>query len=109
LKKAGYICHYFGQKVPVSEISLAFNQIKPQLLVTTFTSKLNEKGFNRIQDELIELSKEANIIISGSQLNSFNVSKKLTLIQTIPELKAIIKYITLFLNKLASNISLSFR
>ena len=68
------------------------DQIKPQIIVTTFTAKLGEKKFKEIELELVKLSKKSKIIISGSQLNNFDfkVSKKLTHVNSIPELKSIL-------------------
>ena len=92
LKNSGYTCHYFGQKAPIKEISAISDQIKPQIIVTTFTAKLGEKKFKEIESELVKLSKNSKVIISGSQLNNFDfqASKKLIHVNSIPELKSIL-------------------
>lgn len=93
LKQQGYTCHYFGQKVPIKEIGLAFSQIKPQIVVSTFTSKVSEKNFTNIEKVLKKMSKDALIIVSGSQLANFDFkpSKKLLQIKTIAQLKSLLR------------------
>lgn len=90
LKKAGYACHYFGQKAPMDELILAFERINPDFLISTFTSKINEKIFNKIQAILEEFSSQTNVLVSGSQLNNFDVSKKIKKIDNIDELISLI-------------------
>ena len=90
LKKAGYSCHYFGQKIPVNEIEIAFSQIQPTLLISTFTSKLNEKSFYKIQETLVKFTPKTKVLISGSQLSHFTISDSVTFIETIDELKSLI-------------------
>lgn len=93
LKQQGYTCHYFGQKVPIKEIEPAFSQIKPQIVVSTFTAKISEKNFGNIEKVLKKMSKDAVVIVSGSQLANFEFkpSKKLLQIKTIPQLKSLLK------------------
>ena len=93
LKKKGYTCHYFGQKVPIKEIEPAFTQIKPQIVVSTFTAKVSDKTFLKIEKVLMKMSKEAQVIVSGSQLANFDLkpSKKLLQIKTIAQLKTLLK------------------
>ena len=93
LKQQGYTCHYFGQKVPIKEIEPAFSQIKPQIVVSTFTAKISEKNFGNIEKVLKKMSKDALVIVSGSQLANFDFksSKKLLQIKTIPQLKSLLK------------------
>jgi DNA-binding transcriptional MerR regulator len=93
LKEQGYTCHYFGQKVPIKEIESAFAQIKPQIVVSTFTSKVSDKSFLKIEKVLKKLSKDAQVIVSGSQLANFDLkpSKKLLQIKTIAQLKTLLK------------------
>jgi DNA-binding transcriptional MerR regulator len=93
LKQQGYTCHYFGQKVPIKEIEPAFSQIKPQIVVSTFTAKISEKNFGNIEKVLKKMSKDAVVIVSGSQLANFDFkpSKKLLQIKTIPQLNSLLK------------------
>ncbi|MFT6923104.1 MAG: DNA-binding transcriptional MerR regulator [Crocinitomicaceae bacterium] len=93
LKKQGYTCHYFGQKVPIKEIEPAFAQIKPQIVVSTFTTKVSDKSFLKIEKVLKKMSKDAQVIVSGSQLANFDLkpSKKLLQIKTIAQLKTLLK------------------
>lgn len=93
LKKSGYTCHYFGQKVPVMEVKLAFSQLNPEFVITTFTARITEKKFREIENELIILSKKSEVIISGSRLNyfDFSISKDLLHINSISELLSLLK------------------
>jgi DNA-binding transcriptional MerR regulator len=92
LKKNGYSCHYFGQKIPLKEISIAFNQIKPQLVVSTFTAKLSETKFKKIEAKLLEMSKTSKVIVSGSQVTNANIKEtsNLTHIKSIDQLRSIL-------------------
>lgn len=93
LKKNGYICHNFGQKVPMEEIEIAFNQIKPKMVVTTFTAQISEKNFGKLEKALIKISKKSKVIVSGNQLNYLNyeISNKLVHIKDINEFKTFLK------------------
>jgi len=93
LKENGYRCHYFGQKVPVKEMTLAFAQIKPQLVVSTFTSKISDKNFKKIETILLEMSKTSVVIVSGSQITNSNIKlpKKLFHVKTIDQLNLLLK------------------
>jgi methanogenic corrinoid protein MtbC1 len=73
LKQDGYDCHYFGQNVPVKEINAAFNRINPHVVVSTFTAKISEKNFRKIETVLLEMSKKSQVIVSGSQLTNSNI------------------------------------
>lgn len=93
LKQNGYNCHYFGQKVPVKEITSAFKQIKPQLVVSTFTAKLSEKNFKKIETVLVDMSKSSLVIVSGSQITNSDIklTRDLTHIKSIDQLKRLLK------------------
>ncbi|HTO37518.1 MAG TPA: MerR family transcriptional regulator [Brumimicrobium sp.] len=88
LKKKGYICHNFGQKVPMEEVLLAHKQIKPQVVVTTFTAKLSEKKFEKIEKVLVKIAKTAKVMVSGFQIDNLEnpISKSLHHVRTIDEL-----------------------
>jgi methanogenic corrinoid protein MtbC1 len=73
LKKNGYDCHYFGRNVPVKEISSAFTHLSPHIVVSTFTAKISEKNFKKIETVLLEMSKKSQVIVSGSQLTNSNI------------------------------------
>lgn len=89
LKLNGYECHYFGQKVPINEIETAFKQINPQIVVSTFTAKISEKKFKKIETKLIEMSKTSSVIVSGSQITNTDIklTRDLTHIKSIDQLK----------------------
>ena len=93
LKKSGYDCHYFGQKVPVKEVYSAFVQINPQIVVSTFTAKISEKNFKKIESVLLDMSKKSKVIISGSQLTNSNIklSNDIFHIKTIDELNQLLR------------------
>ena len=93
LKKNGYTCHYFGQNAPVKEITSAYAQIKPQMVVSTFTSKISDKNFKKIETTLLEMSKKSVVIVSGSQItnSSIKLSKKLFHVKTIDQLNLLLK------------------
>jgi MerR family transcriptional regulator, light-induced transcriptional regulator len=92
LKERGYLCHNFGQKVPMKEVEMAFSQIKPQIVITTFTAKISEKNFSKAEKILMKLSKKSQVVVSGSQLNHINhkLSKDLLHIQYISQLRTLL-------------------
>ena len=92
LKRSGYNCHYFGQKVPIEEIMKAYDQIMPQIVISTFTAKLSEKKFVAVESVLRQMTKYARVIISGSQLKKLNhdFSDELHCIESIEEFKTIL-------------------
>ncbi len=93
LKKAGYLCYYFGQKIPIKEAFIAFAQIKPQLVATTFTAKLSDKNLEKITDVLVSFSKNSKVLVSGSQLSFIEpkLPKEILRIKTIDQLKSLVK------------------
>jgi len=93
LKMNGYVCHNFGKKVPLKEIKLAFSHINPQMVITTFTAKISEKNFNKVELILEQMSKSAQVVISGSQLANLDVklSKDFFHIRTIAQLKSLLR------------------
>lgn len=93
LKKAGYNCYYFGQRVPVKELSSVVSSIEPNIILTHFTSKLSDKRYKMIEEELVKLSNGAKVVISGAQLNnfSFKTSPKLISVSSIEDLKGLLK------------------
>lgn len=93
LKKNGYRCCYFGQKVPLKDLKKVSWQLKPNLIVSTFVAQLNEKEFSEIQSHLLQLHPKAEIIVSGNQLHYFedSISNKITYIKNLNQLK---KWIT---------------
>jgi len=88
LKKEGYTCYYFGQKTPTLEIEEIQELLKPDLVVTTFTSKITEKSFKRIMNVLSRISELSKVIISGNQLKKMDLSlpKNIHFIETTEEL-----------------------
>ena len=92
LKSNGYNCHYFGQKVPVKEVTEAFTHIKPQIVVSTFKAKLSEKNFKKIETVLLDMSKTSLVIVSGSQLTNSNIklASDLTHVKRINQLKRLV-------------------
>lgn len=92
LKKEGYICHNFGQRVPISEIMLAYSQIKPKIVATTFTTEVSEKKYEKINNVLCKMAKDSKVIISGHQIKNLGalISDELIKVKTIDELKSLI-------------------
>lgn len=88
LKSNGFECHYLGQKSPITEINDAINQIKPQLVITTFTTKINDKYATKIADLLNDISTNHTVIISGNQLLSFDtlLNKEVVKLDSIDQL-----------------------
>ena len=92
LKENGYNCYYFGQKVPVKELEVAYAHLKPQLVVTTFVARISEKNFDKIHKVLHSFSTKSQVIVSGNQLNHFEhkLSKSLLHIKSIDQLKTLL-------------------
>ncbi len=88
----GYTCHYFGQNVPIYEVNIAISQIKPLLVVTTFTTKMSDKNLKKVKDELVSFSKNSQILVSGSQnfLNDLGKLQGFHHLRSISQLKAML-------------------
>ncbi len=87
LKKRGFNCFYFGQKVPIRELELAQKNIQPDLVVTTLTAKLNELAFEKILHVLEKLSNNSKVLVSGNQLvgHEADIPKNIHYLRTISE------------------------
>jgi len=88
LKANSFQCHYLGQKSPINEVSSAIDQIKPNLVITTFTTKISEKYLDKITKLLDEISTNRTVMVSGSQLNNMKAqfNKNILKIDTIDQL-----------------------
>jgi len=67
--------------------------LSPKLIITTFTSHLSQKEFSQLFNHLKDLSRDSNIIVSGSQLDNFDLdnSQNISRINTTEELEALLK------------------
>lgn len=70
-KKAGYRCVYLGQNLPIRDVEMVAQKIKPDVFVTTFIAKLKEKEFSTILEKINALRGDARVLISGSQVEPF--------------------------------------
>lgn len=88
LKSYGYECHYLGQKSPINEVLTAVNQINPNLVITTFTTKISEKYLIKVTGLLDEIATGRKVIVSGNQLNNMttNFNKSILKIDSIDQL-----------------------
>lgn len=88
LKSNGFECHYLGQKSPINEVLIAVNQINPNLVITTFTTKISEKYLIKVTGLLDEIAKSRKVIVSGNQLNNMttNFNKSILKIDSINQL-----------------------
>ena len=93
LKQKNYECFYLGPKTPINEISEIFDHIKPQLVITTFTSKISDLKLEKIEKKLIGFSSQSKVIISGAQLMNLNMDSpgKLIKINSIIEFKSFLQ------------------
>jgi DNA-binding transcriptional MerR regulator len=93
LKRNGFQCHYFGQRVPLANINMVIDQIQPKLVITTFTARLNNKDFERIKQFLNSIAQETSVLISGSQLQKLDLSglNGVNQIMSIRELNDVLK------------------
>lgn len=91
LKQHNYDCFYLGSKTPISEISEIFDHIKPQMVVTTLTTKITEIKMEKIEKKLIDFGSQAKVIISGGQITglSINSSQGIVPINHISEFKTL--------------------
>lgn len=71
-KSHGYDCFYFGRNLPTSNLEHVFKKIKPEYLVTTFTSMLIESKFADLIAEIKTYSADSKVIVSGSQCHMFS-------------------------------------
>ncbi len=88
MKKAGYICYYYGQKTPVSEIEEIQLQISPDVIVTSFTSKISDKTVKALNKFLLNLTKGSTVIVSGNQSSKIqeHTEKNLFVVNTMEKL-----------------------
>lgn len=93
LRKSGYNCHYFGQKTPIDELQKAYELTNPKIVVTTFTAEISEKKFRKVESILVDLTTNAQVLISGGQLNNidYSINDSLVHLKTIDQLKSLIK------------------
>lgn len=89
LKSRGVNCLFFGQRTPIEDIQLAFQQVKPQLVVTSFITTISPKEFNKVFDALKDFSKSSTVYLSGHQLTQqkFKLTKGMIWHKTIEDLQ----------------------
>ena len=88
----GYICHNFGQKVPIDEVLTANKQIHPTIVFTAFTNRISEKRFEQITNVLVHMSETSKVLVTGSQLMHLDslIAKELIQLKQISDLNSII-------------------
>lgn len=92
LKRKGYKCHYFGQNVPIAEVDFAVEKINPQMVVSVFVATVKEKVFGSIMTHLAEINKSSQVVISGSQLDSYPelIPKGIQVVKTFDQITKLI-------------------
>lgn len=93
LTRNGYACHYFGQNVPIEEINFALEKIKPQMVVSVFVAQVKEKVFQSLMNNLEEINKTSQVVISGGQLENYPdlIPKDIHVVKTFKQITNLIK------------------
>ena len=71
LNKRGYETVYLGQSVPLSDLKVAIQTIKPCFVFTSLTAKMDEKEFKHFFEELDEVYDLSKIYAGGYQMNFY--------------------------------------
>jgi len=92
LKKRGYNCFYFGQKVPMRELETARKSINPEIVVSTFTVKIKETKLQKIMNHLQQIGENSMVLISGSMLASMEneIPKNIHYLHSIQDFTSLI-------------------
>lgn len=67
LKKAGFKCYYFGYSLPLNDLQIALNQIKPEIVFTSFISKVAPQTIEKIAGSVKEEKSVKNFFVTGGQ------------------------------------------
>lgn len=70
----------------------AYSQIKPQIVVSTFTAKISDKNFDQVLSILENMSEKSQVFVSGSQLSDYKPSfgKNIMYLKSIKQLQKLI-------------------
>jgi len=92
LKKAGYECFYLGQNLPVKDLSIANERVRPDLIATTFIKQITEKDFSMVVNILSKFTGDAVVVISGWQAQRYKeqIPENIKLVTNAEELAEII-------------------
>lgn len=87
-KKAGWEAVYLGAKVPFEDLKVTYDQVQPDLVVTSFITCISEEEFQKILSKTIEIIPLEKLVISGYQAVVFkeHIPEKITLVQSQKEL-----------------------
>lgn len=69
LNKRGYETVYLGQSVPLDDLKVAVQTIKPCYIFTSLTAKMDEKEFNRFFEQLDDCFDLSKVYAGGYQMN----------------------------------------
>jgi MerR family transcriptional regulator, light-induced transcriptional regulator len=73
LKQQGYNVHYLGQNLPLKDLFISYNKIKPEYLLTFFVSNIDELEIKQLIMSIINHVNELKLIVSGK--NATQIAK----------------------------------
>ncbi|MFM7023165.1 MAG: MerR family transcriptional regulator [Flavobacteriales bacterium] len=92
LRNKGYHTYYFGQTVPLTDVTRIIEITNAGLIISVITTDITQKEFDALISELERLPRKVKILLSGRVvLNSQNkLAKRLTIFNDAQQLKTLI-------------------
>lgn len=75
-KREGWQVFYLGSNVPLADLKVSYDQITPDLVLTSLIAKSSEKEFENIIEKIREVIPDNELVLSGSMSAAFK--EKLT-------------------------------
>lgn len=88
-KREGWQVFYLGISVPFEDLKISYDQIKPDLTLTSIIAKSSEKEFEAALKEMLAIVPEKELVLSGGMSSQFKdkLMPKIRLIQSERDLK----------------------
>lgn len=87
LKDKGWECIYLGQRTPLIDFENSFNQINPNMVITSMIRSTSSKQFNFVLRKLLESIPEDKLCLSGSNTLTYQdiIPKKILTIHSLSD------------------------
>jgi DNA-binding transcriptional MerR regulator len=87
LKDKGWECIYLGQRTPLIDFENSFNQINPNMVITSMIRSTSSKQFNFVLRKLLESIPEDKLCLSGSNTVTYQdiIPKKILTIHSLSD------------------------
>ncbi len=88
-KREGWKVYYLGISVPFEDLKISYDQIKPDITLTSLIAKSSEKEFDSTIEEIRSIIPDKELILSGGMGRQFkdNLPAKVRLIESERDLK----------------------